>query len=271
MKRLFVLVILIVLGNSCFAANRVGKKAEQLADLKDFAKIEKMMPLRGEEEPQNGPSDQYYFLSKAIRADIRSLHKQLSSVSVEKRADILRAHARATKWGSSERFVDYYICAWYGVDYAKTIDYLKHVTFWWEWGIGRDMTDKNGEHFPFSFDDVCVDLLYALYVHNHDFRLLHDVITTPSDAGTAEVIMCLRSDAIRKHPRGVLHVAGISHKGWRLVYDFLHTQTDPNLDLAYTRSKLSPYFKKVAADPTDPLSSLAKDLLKARPKNHRHH
>ena len=197
-------------------------------------------------------------------------HKKLSAVPVEKRAAILREFAQSTKWGTEERFIACYMCAWYGVDYTRTRDYLRNVTFWFYWKNGPQMTDKAGDEFPFSFDDVSIDCLYALYEHNHDFQLLHDIITTQADAGTETAIIGFTAEAISDHPRGILHVAGISPKGWRFVYSLVHNEASPDMELGYTGAELKPYFKKVAADRTDPLAPIAQDLLKTHPK-HNHH
>jgi hypothetical protein len=249
MRTVLALLVLLVPGSAS-----TPPPSPNLSDLKDLSKIEKMIPL----------GDNKY--SSEIRREFKSLREALTKTPVAQRPDALNKLAQQTKWGTSQRFIVYYVCAWYGVNYVSTRDSLTHAAFWWEWYIGR----PEDQH-PFSFDDVSVDLLYALYEHNHDFKILHDILTTQSDAGTAELIIGFTDDAIVKHPRGVLHVAGMSAKGRSLAYDLLHlSPRDENhpLYILYgtedSLKKFRAYVTRVANDPKDPLNPVAKDLLKKR-------
>lgn len=253
MRKLTALLVIVVLGVPCGAS--AGQPSTQLADLKAIGHIEKLMPLGDNKE------------SDSIRQELKLLHDKLAATPVESRADVLNDAAAQTKWGTWQRYVVYYVCAWYGVNYTATKSYLTHAAFWWEWQIGPESSH------PFSFDDVSVDLLYYLYEHNHDFQILHDILTTQSDAGTEEVIVCFTEEAIGKHPRGVLHVAELSAKGRDLVCKLLHVppQDDDNpVSMLYGRESSCREFRacvrRVARDPKDPLSKLAADLLKPAPK-----
>lgn len=248
MKNLIKWLLLLVL---CVPCSAVAKQSANLSDLKDFNTIEKSMPFDRHEKPL---PEQLY---------LRSLQHELVQAPTSERVALLKKLSEQTKWGTYQRFIAYYVCAWYGINYTRTRNYLIHTAFWWEWHIGPE-----SQH-PFSFDDVSVDLLYALYEHNHDFRILHDILTTKSDAGTAELIVGFTEDAIAKHPRGVLHVAGMSAKGRDLAYKLLHlsprNENHPLYILYGTEDSLKTfriYVTRVANDSKDPLNSLAKDLLK---------
>ncbi len=231
-------------------ASAVQQRSIQV-DMKEFGTIEKLTPFSGNGTP--GPEQVY----------LRSLRDNLAEVPVRERANVLNGLSGETKWGTSQRFIAYYVCAWYGVNYHKVRNYLTHAAFWWEWRIGPE-SDR-----PFSFDDVSIDLLYALYEHNHDFKILHDILTTRSDAGTSELIVGLTEEAVAKHPRGVLHVAELSTKGHNLVSKLLHLspqdENNPLYILYGTEDSLKAfrtYVARVANDPKDPLSALARELLK---------
>jgi hypothetical protein len=222
-----------------------------LSDLGDFNTIENLMPFGKDAKPSQ---EQLY---------LRSVRDELTQTPVGERRKVLNMLSDQTKWGTSQRFIAYYVCAWYGVNYDRTRDYLLHSAFWWEWRIGPQARR------PFSFDDVSIDLLYALYEHNHDFKILHDILTTKSDAGTGELLVGLTENAVAKHPRGVLHVAEMSDKGRNLACKLLHLsphdENHPLYILYDTEESLKAfriYVIRVAKDPKDPLSALAKKLLK---------
>ncbi|MEN6372475.1 MAG: hypothetical protein ABFD64_10745 [Armatimonadota bacterium] len=246
------LFLLLFVPCSAFAA----AKSADLSDLKDFGTIEKLMLFGEHEKPR---PEQLY---------LRSLRDELTKTPASERADLLRKLADETKWGTYQRFMAYSVCVWYGIDYTKTRDYITHATFWWEWKIGTDADE------PFNLSDVGIDFLYALYERNHDFKILHDIITTKSDAAVSELIIGFTLDAVEKHPRGVLHVAAISEKGRDLAWKLLHLsprdEDHPLYILYYTEDALNgfrAYVTKVANDPKDSLSSLAKRLVAKSNKN----
>ncbi len=234
----------------CISSVCLAEKNPDLSDLGGLTTIEKLM--RFDSKGKTWP-EQLYFVS---------LRDKIKQAPVNKRADVLNTLAKQTKWGTYQRFIAYYVCAWYGVSYIVSRNYLIHAAFWWEWKIGSSTEE------PFCFQDLSIDFLYALYEHNHDFQILHDILTTKGDAAIGEIIVCLTQDAIVKHPRGVLHIADISAKGYDIVYKLLHLppcdENNPIFILCSTEDSLkafSNYITRVANDKKDPLSSLAKDLL----------
>lgn len=250
MKYFCTLFLLLAVSSYCHAS--ATQQKPPLSDLKSFDTIEKLMPF----DPRETYPERDY---------LHSLRDELAKAPVEKRAGLLDKLAQQTKWGTHQRFISYYVCAWHHINYNRTRDYLIHCAFWWEWKIDLESAP------PFSFQDVSVDLLYALYERNHDFQILHDILTTASDAGTAELIVGLTEDATEKHPRGVLHVAEMSKKGRILACQLLHlppSDRDHPLHILYgTESALKTfrvYVTRVASDPKDPLCLLAKGLLKKR-------
>ena len=249
MPSLRIVLLLLALCVPCCAF--AAQQSSSLSDLQQFSTIENAMPFGDSSEPGE------------IQSYLRSIQAKLAKTPVSERAETLKDVSDQTKWGTYQRFVAYYVCAWYGVNYNRTRDYLIHTAFWWEWGIGPQ------SQRPFSFDDVCIYMLYVLYEHNHDFKILHDILTTKSDAGTSQLIVCFTERAIAKHPRGVLHVAEMSEKGRDLAWKLLHLSPDdenhPLYILYYTEESLKTfriYVTRVANDPEDPLCALAKGLLK---------
>lgn len=262
MKHLMFIFCLVFVCLTCGVTG--AQKTAQLSNLNEFKSIEKAMFVADKEEqsssdPVNSnqlcPEAQYLW----------SLQKSLSKVPVRNRADLLIKLNRKTHWGSYQRYISSYVCAWYHVNYTRSRNYLFHAAFWVSSQIG-----PYNSH-PFSFDDVCVDQLYALYERNHDFKVLHDLITTQSGAHTGEMIVCFTEEAITKHPRGILHVANISAKGHNFVSRILNLSPDddnhPLFILGGTEKSIKTfrtYTTRVANDPKDPLCAQARSLLKKK-------
>jgi|GEM_PF-7088657 len=270
MKHLILLVLFVLMCIPC-SATEVQQNV-RLSELGDFKTIDKVMFPPDQEEPakeRKRPSPSTHSLNndkdpKNAELYLWYLYDSLSNVPVSNRADLLLKLAKETKSGSYQKFVSCYVCAWYNIDYINARNYLIHSAFWWEWHIG------NEKQHPYSFDDVCIDYLYALYERNHDFKILHDIITTQSGAGTGELIEGFTDEAIGKHPRGVLHVADLSAKGHNLVYKIINLSTnDENhpLYISCTKANLRTfrtYINRVANDPKDPLCVQARSLLKKK-------
>lgn len=227
-----------------------------LNDLSDLAKLEKMCV-------NAPPTSEYRSPEKQIRQEFALIKKGLSGTTVADRPAKLSELAKNTKWGTPERAAAYYVCAWYGVDYQSSRDYLLNSVLWLDRGYY-----KSSNLHPYAWIDMGPVLLYKLYEHNLDFHLLHDLMLGREDAAVAEALTACKIDAFWKHPRGVLHMAEISPEGHEYVVHALRKRTgDPNLDCWFDDDKergsvFADYVSRVAADTKDPLQPLAKGLLR---------
>ncbi len=267
MKHIILLVLFVLMCIPCRAIE--VQQNVRLSELSGFKIIDKVMFPPDQEEPakeRKRPSSLPDSLSNDKDPEnaelyLWYLHDSLNNVPPSDRVDLLLKLAKETKSGSYQRFVCSYVCAWYNVNYIKARDYLIHSAFWWEWHIG------NEKQHPYSFDDVCIDYLYALYERNHDFKILHDILTTQSDGAIAELIEGFVDETIEKHPRGLLHVADLSAKGHKLVYNILNLPPD-DMTQPYGTDKSLRTFRihitRVANDPKDPLCTQARSLLKKK-------
>ena len=262
--RVFVLVFAVAVSSAVYAA---PPRVAAINGIQDLPGIERMLSMPGHQGPvadRNRP---------AIQEAFAAMKTQLGKAAPAARPGILKSMADGTKWGSPERYVVYYVCAWYGVDYKNCIGYLTNVACWWERGFEKAYKAKfhverfdydAGTVFPFSYQEMDFRLLYALYERNQDFRLLHDIVTNHSDGAGATVITSVTADAAKKHPRGLLHVAAISNKGHRLVAGVLGGASIP-IRTMEDRSGLRgyrAYVGRVAADLKDPLKDTAARLLR---------
>jgi hypothetical protein len=198
------------------------------------------------------------YLPPAGQRELALIGKMIDSTPRSRRAEALGRMARATKWGSPERAAAYCVCAWYGVNYARSRDYLLNVLFWS--GIGHRFSS-----YPQAVNEDTVDILYHIYERNHDFVLLHELLVHGGDGAVGEVLDVLRVDALRDHPRGVLHSAAISQSGFNLALSVLMNQFIADVDreeLDRVRRVFNVYIRRVAADRQDTLNTIARKLLR---------
>ena len=247
MRWLFPVVVVLIVFTACASAT--------LSDLSDLARVEKM--CGSAMVPDIGDRS-------GVPRELSLIRKTLTRTRPSERSQALHELAQQTKWGTPERLAAYYVCAWYGVDYVPCREYLLN-TFYWEFS-------KWGHSPPSSWAEDTLSLLYILYQRNHDFRLLHEMVTKRSgtrhtDGCGSETLDCITVDAFAKHPRGMLHVAAMSDSGNQLAVEALTKNLkgievdQESFDKAY--SVFAPYVRRVAADREDPLSGLARSLLKS--------
>lgn len=263
MKRLLLVFFIILYENVPALCKQSSVRAFPRIDIKELEKIEKILSVGLDDEN-----------TAVIKKELSLIEVKLKEIPVSKRGATLKYLAEQTKWGTTERYAAYYTCAWYGVNSVRCREYLTNATFWWERGFAKDY--DNYEEYPAGFGDLGVDFLYKLYEHNHDFKLLHDIVTTQSDAGVAESIAFHTYRALFDHPRGILHIAEISDDGREFVISLLkYPPGDVSNPIAYMADSedsigfFRTYLQRVSKDRSDPLCKLAKDILTAsQDKNH---
>ena len=242
----------------CLLVQVQANCAPALANLKDLSQIEKR--LAAAYSAQHLP---------ATKRQLAVIRKELEGAPVKERATVLRRLAEATKWGTPERAAAYYVCAWYGVKYERCRDYLLNCFFWIERGFYRRYGKQPP---PFCWAEDTVPLLYELYEHNHDFRLLHELVTGHSDGCGAEALHRLRIDSLTNHPRGVLHVTRISEQARRFALDVLSDRfysREQAKDMKRAKTIFAASARRVAADPEDPLRTTARRLLNEASELHK--
>lgn len=259
--RIVVFTVLILLFAGCTPASEAAQRSSPRIDLRELGKIEQSLSF-------GGPS------GMAVKSVFASVRREIMQHPKSDQRAFLWGMARKTKWGSPQRYTTYYLCAWYGVRYKTCRDYLLNVAYWWERGL--EDRYKSQQHrardtyIPFGHSEDSSVLLYELYEHNHDFKLLHDIVTTESDGAGAEVICSIISQALERHPRGMLHVAELSKKGHDLAVKLLKCSA-ADYDNDTFIMMLDPssvqvfmtYVGRIASDAADPLSKLARRLQNA--------
>lgn len=216
--------------------------AAHAADTRDFE-------ARFGNWPYNHGTDEQ---TAAIRKEIALIKKALAGVPESQRVSVLTELGKQTKWGTPERAVAYLVSAWYGANYERCRDYLLNSFFW-----------GAKQPYPFIWAEDTVGMLYWVYEKNHDFKLLHDLLTGNSDGAGATALIGLALDAIKNHPRGVLHVADISGKGRKVALSALSQHPNWFFRKGDEENKriFRAYTTRVAADSKDPLYKTAKSLL----------
>jgi len=91
-------------------------------------------------------------------------------------------------------------------------------------------------------------------------------MTGVSDGCGGEALHFVRWEALRKHPRGAIHVSAMSQTGRKVVWSFLHYVINPSRDddprgHSRTQAAFRAYCTRIASDPKDPLSREARLLL----------
>lgn len=214
----------------------------------------------------NGSSEE-----KAQYRESTQIRQALRAAPISDRERVLARISRQTKWGTPERAVAYYISAWYGVNYQQCRDYLMNVTFWdYRFSVDQEKSRQS----PFAWDNGVggVDLMFQLYKHNQDFKLLHDILLENGDAGMHEILDTLKFEAFQKHPRGVIHAAALSDEGrmsvtqmiidpYNLIWNGGALPNDDAIPTGHDKEQFLSYCRKVANDPNDPLRNTAKRLL----------
>ena len=195
----------------------------------------------------------------AIRREVELIRRKLKAAPVAQRPRVLQTLAEQTRWGTPERATARYVCARYGVDYERSRDYLLNAFFWYGYRLHPP------KPAPFSWAEDTVYLLYDLYERNHDFRLLHDLVTGDADAAGGEAIDDVRTRALQEHPRGMLHVAAMSGQARGLAESVLSGEYRSGAD-GETNNRVMrifrAYVRRVSADPKDPLYATARRLLR---------
>ena len=250
MKRLFPVVVVLVL----VLLLSTPSSPRDISNLSDLPQLEKRLSSAYDQQP-------------GTRQEIVYIRKALTGTPVSRRGSMLHGIAAKTRWGTPERATAYYVCAWYGVDYDMCRDYLLNTLFW-----KRYYSHRPYPMFPYCWAEDTFVLLYDLYERNHDFRLLHEMVTKRSGKGFAdgcgaETLDFLTVQAFADHPRGMLHVAAMSSLGRELATKALTrrlqgTEVDQeSFDKAH--SVFPSYVRRVAADRKDPLYGIARSLLKS--------
>lgn len=220
-----------------------------LADLSDLSKIEKSCL---DEASDDGNTNN-------IKKELVLIRKSLTTAPAYNRPFVLRRLYSETKWGTLERIAAYYISAWYGIDYRRCRDYIFNFAFHYDSVLMKLQS--------FNITQECgLDLLYQLYQHNHDFRLLHNLFIKKSGEHKGEMLYDIRLDAITNHPRGVLHVAAMSNEGRKaLIEELIYSyEIDPSASYKeiHYRELFLMYCRRVAKDSNDPLREAARRILR---------
>ncbi|MHB1457740.1 MAG: hypothetical protein ACYC0V_12600 [Armatimonadota bacterium] len=197
--------------------------------------------------------------TKSVKKELILIRKSLKAAPAHDRSLVLRRLCNKTKWGTPERMVAYYVSAWYGVNYTRCRDYLFNYAF-------HNYTSfEKPEHYDLMWE-AKFDLLYQLYEHNHDFKLLHDLFIAHTGEHMGEMLWDMRVDAITNHPRGVLHVAAISNEGQKTLIEELIDSYEIDPSASYKeinyRELFLIYCRRVAEDSNDPLREIAKRILR---------
>ncbi len=244
-KALYAMVVCF-LSAVCLLASSKAVHAKTLSDLSDLPKIERLA-----REGIGGDAR----TDTVVRHELELIRKSLQKVPTAKRARVLHDLAQKTKWGTMERATAFLVCAWYHVDYERSRDYLINCFFYAERRF-----DGPG---PLGWAESTVFVLYALYEHNHDFRILHELVTGHSDGAGAGALAEVKVKAILEHPRGILHVATMSRQGRQISLDTLTRNLDAfDVDKSRAYAVYSAYVRRVASNKRDPLAVTAQSLLR---------
>lgn len=196
-------------------------------------------------------------IDSAVRGQLKIMRDGAVSAAPEDRDKVLLSLRNKTTWGSVERSVAYYVCAWLGVDYSRCREYLLNTAFWWERGFEKpNTTAPHGWWVEFG-----AEMLYDMYEYNLDFKLLHDIVTTRSDAARAELLIGIQDECLVKHPRGLLHTAEISREGYDDVVFLLSVGQEDYMFSDENLKVFRAYAQRVASDAKDPLQKLTARLL----------
>jgi len=193
-----------------------------------------------------------------IEHELALIQNRLAKTPNARKERVLIRLTERTKWGTPARALSSFVCAWYGIDYTTNRDYLVHAAFW-----NNNSWHKPTDKAPFCWNPEAADILYALYEHNQDISLLHDILTAKDIEEAGEVLDIVKGEICGKHPNGVLQVAAKSPEGRKVVVDLLSPALqDPMGEIEAAQPDLRAYIQKVADDPKNPLQPTAQTILR---------
>lgn len=182
------------------------------------------------------------------------LAARMKATPRHKRREVLRTAAMHTKWGSPERLAAYYLCAWYGINYRQSRDYLVRAAYWYEWGYA-----KSGG-LPVTWPES-VGPLYALCEHNRDTAIADVLLTTTRDAAAGYSSEDIELKLYKHHPRIVLSAARLSWICRSNAIEMISGRHFINTGDYSIGTQFARYCRRVSSNYRDPLRLIASSLL----------